>query len=462
MGEPNEQVVVEQELEQESIWNSKRLTALCWPLIGEQFLAVAVGLIDTMMVTAVSEAAMSGVSLVDSINNLLIALFSAMATGGAVVCSQYMGKGDNESASSAARQLIYVVATISTVIMLLSLTLRRPLLSLIYGAVSEDVMGHALTYMMVTAISFPFLAIYNGGVALFRSMGNSRIGMFTAMVMNVINFSGNSITIFVLGWGVFGAALATLISRIFAAIFIITLLCRKEQGPISLRGLSKFSLEKRHIRSIMRIGVPNGAESSIFQVGKILVSRLTASFGTAAIAANAAASSLATFVNVPGSGIGLALITVVGHDLGAGNVAAAKKDTKRLMKVIYIAMLALSICLFLFRVPLISLFGNLSDEAKKIGVQCLLIIAAFTPLFWPTSFGLPNALRASGDTKFTMLVSIFSMFTFRIGFAYLFADFFGWGVPGIWAGMGVDWIVRSIFFVTRWLRGTWQKFSVID
>ena len=451
-----------QEESSASVWSRSRLVGLCIPLMLEQILAFAVGMVDTVMVAKIDEAAMSGVSLVDSVNFLLIALFSAMATGGAVVCSQYLGRKEPEKASEAARQLIYLVTIISTVIMALALVFRVPMLKLIYGQLEADVMENALIYLLVTALSFPFLAIYNGGAALFRSMSNSQVSMKISLAMNLINFVGNYIGIFILHQGVLGAAIPTLISRMFAALLITHLLCRPDCDPIHLRGLSRIRLDREHIRTITKIGIPSGVEGSIFQVGKILVTRLIADFGKASIAAYAASSALGTFVNVPGTAIGLAMVTVVGQCIGARDYAAAKRYTRQLLLTSMASMGVLSLALYLFRYPLVGIFSSLSAEGRAIAVSTLVIIAAASPIFWSTSFALPAALRATGDAKFTMLVSIFSMWTFRIGFAYLLATRMGMGVPGVWLAMVIDWIVRSTFFIARWLRGRWQEHQLIS
>jgi len=445
-----------------NVWGGRKLLRLCVPLMFEQLLAFAVGLVDVVMVARIDEAAMSGVSLVDSVNFLLIALFSAMATGGAVVCSQYLGRKDPEKASEAARQLIYLVTIISTVIMTLALIFRTPLLSLIYGRLEADVMQNALVYLFVTALSFPFLAIYNGGAALFRSMSNSKVSMKIALAMNLMNFAGNYIGIFVLHQGVLGAAVSTLVSRIFAAICITLLLCRPDCAPIHLRGLLRIRLDWSHIRTIAKIGIPGGVEGSIFHVGKIMVSRLITEFGTAAIAANAAASSLSSFVNVPGNAIALAMVTVVGQCVGARDYPAAKKNVKRLLGASMLAMMVLSLCLFLFRYPLVGIFSSLSDEGRSTAVQIITIVAVFSPIFWPLAFSLPSALRATGDAKYTMFVSILSMWTCRIGFAYLLGRNMGLGMAGVWFGMTIDWIVRSVLFTTRWLHGRWQEHQLIS
>ena len=428
----------------------------------EQLLAFAVGLVDVVMVAKIDEAAMSGVSLVDNINILLISLFSAMATGGAVVCSQYLGRKEPEKASEAARQLIYLVTIISTAIMAFALIFRTPLLSLVYGRLEADVKANALVYLLVTALSFPFLAIYNGGAALFRSMSNSRVSMKIALAMNLMNFVGNYIGIFILQQGVLGAAVSTLVSRIFAALFITYLLCRPSCGPIHLRGLSRIRLDGSYIHTITKIGIPNGIEGSIFQVGKILVSRLIADFGKASIAANAAVGALATFINVPGNAIGLAMVTVVGQCVGARDYSAAKQNTKKLILACIGSMSLLSLFLFLFRYPLVGIFSSLSEEGRIIAINSIMVITAFSPIFWPFSFALPAALRAAGDAKYTMVVAIFTMWTFRIGFAYLLAGRMGLGVPGVWLAMVIDWIARGTCYVTRWLRGHWQEHQLIS
>lgn len=437
-------------------WTNRALWLLIWPLMIEQLLAVTIGMVDTVMVASVGEAAVSGVSLVDSINILIIQLFSALATGGAVVASQYLGRRQAQQASVAARQLVYSVLALCLGIMVVVLALRLPLLRLIYGNIEPSVMAAAQTYFWLSAISYPFIGLYNAGAALFRSMGNSRVSMLTALLVNLLNIGGNALFIYGLGWGVAGAALSTLISRAVAAVVIIGLLLRRSTQPLSLRGLFRVRLDFPMIRSILKIGVPNGLENSMFHIGKILVARIVSTFGTAAIAGNAIAVVLATIGNIPGGAIGMALITVVGQCVGAKDYGGARRYTKKMMFIAHISMGIMDVLMLVLAKPILAMFG-LSAEATTLAFWCVVIHCSASAIFWPPSFALPSALRAAGDARYTMLASMFSMWVFRIGFSFLFAYGFGWGLYGVWLAMVLDWIVRDVFFIARWRGNKWQQ-----
>jgi putative MATE family efflux protein len=417
---------------------------------------------DTVMVTAVGEFAVSGVSIVDAIAILLITAFGALATGGSVVVSQYIGRRDRNNASQAAKQLIYVTMLISTTIMVLTLILRRPLLELIYGRIEEDVMGAAETYFWITALSYPFLALYNSGAAIFRSMGNSRITMLVSLLVNVLNIGGNAILIYGFRMGVAGAALATLISRAAAAVVILLLLLRltRRTESLSLEGLFKIKLRPGMIKSILNVGIPSGLESSMFQIGKILVSRIVTTFGTAAIAANAIAGVINSFTFMPGQAFGMALLTVVGQCVGGRDFAGAKRLTAKLMKASYIIIWITCGAIIIFVDPIMGVF-NLSPEAFELAKGFTLVYCIVAPFGWPVSFALPNALRAAGDARYVMVVASISMFAMRVTLAHLFSYTLGFGVIGVWYSMGADFALRGICYTVRWARGRWQEKSVI-
>ena len=442
------------------LFDRHSLTALIIPLIVEQFLAMLIGAADTIMVSSCGEAAVSGVSLVDTINILLIQVFSALATGGAVVAAQYLGMGKKEDAKESAKQLMIVVLVVSLIVTILSLVTHRPLLRVIFGSIDDEVMANAQIYFLLSALSYPFLSLYNGGAALFRSMGNSKISMITSFVMNGLNIVGNAILIYGAGWAVFGAALATLISRILGAIYMIWLLLKKD-NPLSISGILHTRLSWKMVRSILVIGVPNGIENGLFQVGKILVASLISSFGTYAITANAVSNTLAGLEIVPSSAIGLGMITVVGQCIGAGDDKQTVEYTKKLMVLSYIAMLICNL-LMTFGCPLLISFYNTSAETAQIAKELVWIHSLMGIIFWPASFTLPNALRAAGDAKFTMIISMLSMWLCRIGMSFLLGIYFNMGVQGVWIAMTIDWIFRAALYVWRFVRGGWKGKKVVS
>ncbi len=349
------------------MFTNKDLLKLIIPLIIEQILAVTVGMADGIMVARVGEAAVSGVSIVDSINFLLIGLFSAIATGGAVVSSQFLGQKKEKNASLAGEQLIVSNLALSIIIMIVTLAGRNMILSFLFGKVEADVMRNARIYFFYSALSYPFIAVYNACAALFRSMGNSKISMIVSIIANVINVAGNAILIFGFKMGVAGAAIPTLVSRIFSAVVMFILLMNKDM-PIHIVNILKYRPNMVMIKRILRIGIPNGMENSVFQIGKILVQGIVAGLGTSAITANSIASNIGGFGVLPGSAVGLALITVVGQCVGAGYYDGVKLYTKKLMKITHLVMAGLNI-LIIFLIPVILKLYKVSDVTADMSIH---------------------------------------------------------------------------------------------
>ena len=394
------------------------LKKLILPLVIEQVLAITVGLADTMMVSSVGEAAVSGVSLVDMLNVLIINIFSALATGGAVVVAQLLGARKNDRACDASKQLYLVVTVIALIISALVMLFRAPLLRLLFGTIEDDVMQSALTYLTVSVFSYPVLAIYNAGAALFRAQGNSRISMLIAGLINIVNLIGNSLFIFVFKWGVGGAALSSVLSRGTAAVAITILLLNPEH-MVSLRRGQRFRPDKELIRRILQIGVPNGLENSLFQLGRVLVVSMISLFGTTQITANALANNLDAVAVIPGQAMSLAMITVIGQCIGSGDEPQTRRMAKKLM---------------------------------MIHNGCAIFL-------WPTSFAMPNILRAANDVRYPMVCSIISMLGLRLVAGYILAVHFGMGAIGIWIAMIGDWLCRSICFFLRLKSGRWLRYA---
>lgn len=445
--------------EEKKLFSNKLLIALIVPLFIEQFLAILIGIIDTAMVSVVSESAVSSISLVDSINFLFTQLFSAMGTGGAVVAAQYVGKRDPLNANNAAKQLLYVTLFISLFLTTISIFFSDFLLRLFFGVLPIKTMNYCRSYMLLSALSYPALALYNGSAALLRSSGDSRAPMFTALLMNVVNVVGNALLIYSLKLEVTGAGLSTLVSRYLGAFVLLKLLC-SPAGKIHIMQPLHFQPDMSMMKRIISIGLPNGLEGSIFQIGKLLVTSIVATYGVSIIAANAVGGNIINMFNLPGIAIGMAMITVVGQCIGASDIAQAKYYTVKLMKLIYIMMGILNVILFLFAKPLVMMF-QLSPEGVDAATEVLGFYAVMAALFWPTSFALPNALRAAGDTKFTMLVSVLSMWLFRIGASYLLAYSFDMKLMGVWVAMSIDWIARGICFIWRYRNGKWLRKKIV-
>ena len=441
------------------LFSNRELANLIGPLVIEQLLAVFVGMADSIMVANVGEAAVSGVSLVDNIMILIINIFAALATGGAVVAGQYIGRKDAKSACKAATQLVWFVSLSAVAIMILVYFGKDIILNQVFGHITAEVKGHADIYLLIVTASIPFIALYNGGAAIFRAMGNSQVSMRVSLLMNAINVTGNAILVFGLRIGTAGVAIPTLISRMVAAIVITVLLCNQTR-ILHIERTLKIRFDGRMIRKILAIGVPNGLENSMFQLGKILVLSLVSTFGTYAIAANAVSNAIALFQILPGMAISLAITTVISQCVGANDYEQVHYYLKKLLAIIYVAMVG-TVALIFLALPLILKAYNLSDQTAAAATNIIHFHGISAMIIWPLSFALPAAYRAAGDAKACMYTSIVSMWIFRIGFSYLVGKYMGLWVFGVWVAMVIDWVVRAICFIIRYFNGKWKHGAIV-
>lgn len=437
------------------MFTKKQLWALLIPLMVEQVLNSLMGTADTMMVSNVGSAAISAVSLVDSINTLILNIFSALATGGAIVCSQYIGKQRTDKANAAGRQLILSMFVISTIISAVCVIFRAPLLSLIFGKVDADVMQNALIYMLITGLSFPFIGLYNASAALFRSSGNSKLPMTVSMISNCINIAGNAIFIFGLKMGVAGAALSTLTSRIFCAVVIMYIQTKPKQ-TLYISNYLAIRPDLSMVKMILGFGIPTGIENGMFQFGKLAIQSTVSTLGTTAIAAQAMTAVLEGFSSMAGMGIGLGMVTVVGQCIGAGRKDEAKRY---ILKLTWYgeASIIISCVLLYLACDLITTLGGMEPEAASLCKQMTLAITIYKPIAWSFSFMPGYGMRAAGDVKFSMITSSITMWTCRVFLTVVLIRFFGWGPMAVWIGMFTDWTARSICFATRFFTGGWLK-----
>ena len=436
------------------LFSKKDLRKLIIPLILEQTLAITVGMADTMMISSAGEAAVSGVSLVDMFNNLIISVLAALATGGAVVTSQCIGAGRREEACRSARQLVFTEAAITIGISVLVLLFHRQILGLFFGQIEADVMQNAIIYLIISVFSFPLLAVYDSCAALYRSMGNAQITLKISLLMNVINVVGNAIGVYVLKLGVAGVAIPSLVSRGVAGVVLFTLLHNPDNLVFLTRG--KFKVDATIVKRILFIGIPSGIENGIFQLGRVLVVSIIAAFGTSQIAANGVANSLDSMGCIVGQAMSLAMITVIGRGVGAGEEGQVRYYTKKLLGETYFYTAVINSIILLLLPWILQIYG-LGEETTRLSYILVMIHDGMAIFLWPASFVLPNMLRACNDVKYTMVVSIFSMITFRIGFSYVFGVHMGWMAVGVWAAMVIDWVFRVLCFVGRYLAGTWRK-----
>ena len=440
-------------------FSNKSLSAMIIPLFLEQLLVMLVGLADTLIVSYAGEAAVSGVSLVNQFNTIFIYLFTALASGGAVVISQYIGKRASDEAGEAASQLLLFSAVFSLFIGVLVLVGNESMLRLMFGKVENDVMQACITYLRISAYSYPALAIYNAGAALFRSIGKTSVTMYLSVVANIINVIGNVIGVFVLKAGVAGVAYPSLIARSFSAV-AISWLCFRERNQVVYRWKWIFRWNGSLMKSILNIAIPNGLENGVFQLVKVALSSIVALFGTYQIAANGVAQSIWSLAALAGVSMGPVFITVIGQCMGNGDTQAAEAYFRKLTRITLLISSVWNLLIFLLT-PVFLRLSALEPETKQLVIWLVLIHNLFNAVAFPFSGALSNGLRAAGDVKFTMYVSVISTIAVRLLLSYLLGITLQMGVIGIAIAMVCDWVMRAVIFFWRQKSGRWKAFRVI-
>lgn len=441
------------------MFTNKDLTFLLVPLVLEQLLTSLMGMIDTVMVSNISSAAISAVSLVDSINILVLMAMAALATGGTIVVSQYIGNDNYKKANEAARQIVFCVTVISVLLTIFCLTFRHSLLQIIFGSVEEEVMTGAMTYFFYTALSFPFLALYNAGSSIFRAQRNTKLPLLISVLSNIINVVGNYILIFIVHWGIRGAAIATLFSRIVLALLIMIAL-RNEANRIIVRNYFSIRPNKDLIVRILKLGIPSGVENSMFQFGKLAIQSTVSTLGTVAIAAQAMTNILENLNGMAALAVGIGMMTVVGQCLGAGKKEEAVYYIKKMTVIGEVACLVSCILVYLFTKP-ITILGGMEAESARLCIEMVLAITIVKPIVWTVAFVPAYGMRAAGDVKFSMISSMTTMWLCRVVLCMILCRVFHFGPMGVWIAMFTDWTVRALIFSWRFHSRRWLSHQVI-
>ena len=440
-------------------FTNRQLVSLILPMLAEQLLGITVGLADSLMVATVGDASISAVSLVDSVSALMIYIFSAMATGGAVVAGQYLGRREREEACRSAQQLMVLLGVVSLAVTALLYLFRDLIVTRLFGHIDADVMEATNIYYSYVMASIPGIALYNGGAALFRTMSRSGVSLKVSLLMNSINVAGNAILIFGLGFDVAGVAIPTLVSRTVAAVVIVWLLFN-EKLELHLSDIRAFCFEKRVMHNIFRIAIPSGVENGMFHFGRLILFSLISTFGTASITANAIGNTMGNFHVFAGQAICMGLTTVVSQCVGAGAYDRARYYMKKLTVVAYTVMGIVNLTLILC-IPLILRVYDVAPEAAVLARKIMLLHGSSAIVLWMPSFMIPYFLRAAGDATFTMVVSMITMWLVRVLGAYVIGRYLGYGVVGVWFAHAIlDWATRSVIFYARYRSGKWERMAI--
>ena len=445
--------------ESNHLYSNTDLRKLLVPIMIEQLLSCLMGMADTMMVSNVGSAAISAVSLVDSINVLVIQALSALAAGGAILCSHYIGNGDETNANHAAKQVLFIMAVLSTILTVLCLIWRTPLLRLVFGQVEEDVMTNSQIYFLYTLLSFPFIGLYDAGASIMRAQNDSRHPMIISVISNCMNIVGNAFLIFGLHMGVAGAAISTLVSRIFCAVVVIWEL-RNSKNPISVRNYLAIRPDPQVIKKILYIGIPSGIENSMFQFGKLAIQSTVSTLGTIAIAAQAMTNTLESLSGIAAMGIGIGLMTVVGQCLGAGRKDEAVYYIKKLSLLSEVVIIVCCLIVFALTRP-ITILGGMEAESAELCFQMVIFITVVKPISWVFSFIPGYGMRAAGDVRFSMITSCCSMWLCRVVLCIYLCRVWGFGPIAVWIGMFADWSIRGIIFTIRFHSRKWLNHQVV-
>ena len=446
-------------MEQQHMFTNRMIRNLLVPVVLEQILNSIMGTADTMMVSNVGSAALSAVSLVDSINILLIQAFSALAAGGAIVCAQYIGQKNYEKANMSARQVLFIITAISVAVSAGCLIFQKPLLRLIFGSVEADVMRASETYFFFTALSFPFIASYDAAASVFRAQENTKGPMIISMISNVMNIGGNAVLIWVFHMGVAGAAISTLVSRVFCAVVVLYQL-RKDRQPIVVKDYLKIRPDWSMIGRILGLGIPSGIENSMFQLGKLAIQSTVSTLGTAAIAAQAMTNILENLNGIAAIGVGVGLMTIVGQCLGAGRKDEAVYYIKKLCVIAEIVIIVSCLTVYALARP-VTILGGMEKSSAAMCIHMITWITIVKPLVWTMAFVPGYGLRAAGDVKFSMITSCCTMWACRFCLCVFLIRILGFGPMGVWIGMFADWTVRGIIFTWRFHSRRWLEHKVI-
>lgn len=441
------------------LFSPKAIRRMLIPLVFEQLMIVLVGLVDTALLSGINQSSLAAFSLVDSINQLLTQFFLAIGAGGAIIAAQYLGSEDRKGAEQTANQAALMVLSISTLIAIPVMLLKSPILQVLYPRISPEIRGFSEQYLLLSAISYPFFALYNSGTSMLYAQGHSKLSMVTSIGMNSGKILMNYLFINLWKMDIAGAGLATILSRAIGA-FMVTLFLMDQHSPIHYTRPFKLHFNRVTIKRILTVALPGGFENIIFLTSKLLIGMMIAGYSGAMIAANAAANTISTYISVPANAINLVTITVISQCVGAGRGQEAKRISKLLQLGTMGSLVITSSLVALFMGPIVDML-KLSPEAHAITRNVMFVYCAVSVILHTPAFGLPNTLRAAGDNRYVMYAAVVSVVVFRLLGSYVLGNLMNLQVYGIWYAMYLDWLGRSVFFMWRFKSNKWLEHRLV-
>jgi len=440
--------------------NYRQVIAIIIPLFFDQLFNGIISMLNTAMISSSGTAAVAAVSMVDSLNVIMLNIFIGIATGGTVIVAQYYGAGKAESVTKAAGNAVAAVIFSAVIISIVLTGFHDSVLTLLFKSAEPDVFANAKIYLIGSALSYPFVSVIDAISGVLRGIGNSKSYFWLSLIKNGSNLLFNIIFLKIFNFGIIGLILSIILSRFLGmccAFIYIRLLNR--QIVLHFRDLLK--IDCKMLRRIMFIGIPSAGEQVFFNAGKLITQSFIVTMGTGALAINAICNSLMVLMETGGLGLSLAIVTVVGISLGHGDYKSAKKYVR-----VFLILGSISVALTcLIMLPLLSpLIGFFSPEPQLLPeiMRICYICSVTTPLFWCLSFVSPAALRAAGDGRFVLVSSLISMWTLRVVLGYVLGIVFKLGILGVWLAMFIEWVLRGLMYNIRLMGKKWLSHKLID
>lgn len=437
----------------------KMILVIFAPVFIDMILNTLISTVHSYFVADVGEAAISGIGLVGTINSILIVLFSTLPSAATILVSQYRGAGNMNGARKCVSQSMVMVTLFSVIVMAVMLAFPNQLFDIFFSDVEPDVLREGKTYLRYSALSMPFFGIFQVCACSSRGFGNNKIPLYTSVSGSIVNIIFSFILIIIFDFGVAGAGIGLLVSRIFYTIAICAFFA-KNKWYASFSEL--VHVDWRCLGAIIKLGVLSASESLIVNFGNTMKMRFIVAAGTAHIAANSINGTLFGLCSVPVTAMGTVAITLVGRYIGAGEEREAKNIIKKLLWLT-IGMYAIMLIAAIFVFPHLFPLYTDNPETQKLLGKLLVIQVIMTFISTPYVSIITNAFKGAGDATFCTVVSVICMWIVNVGLGTLLASktFLGLGVVGALISTNASAIAKSFIFLLRYRSGRWLKNKLI-